>query len=315
MTATIPFLGFDEPFSSWSHFLAAAVFFVASFFLIYRGRGHPGRVAALALYSFTIVFLLSMSATYHLLSVGSTARNVLQRLDHVGIWLLIAGTFTPLHIIGFVGPWRWAILLLIWVVAITILVFETIFFSTFPEWLSLSCYLLLGWVGLLSAVKYWQVHRGTNISYLLLGGVCYSLGAICDFLRWPTLIPGVVGPHEWFHIFVLLGVYYHWRLIYSISDLAISKQLTFLVKVRSKEAFFARAMSENIQIFAQTEEELRTKIFSEIEKKYRPYRLPDAVRIQYIQEEFWSPASGTMTSTIGHVFYRDVKMKKRNAPK
>jgi channel protein (hemolysin III family) len=97
----IPFLGFTDPVSSWSHLLAAVAFFIGAFLLCHRGRGNAARVTSLIVFSLSLVFLFSMSGVFHLLERGGTARAVLQRLDHAGIWVLIAGTFTPIHTILF----------------------------------------------------------------------------------------------------------------------------------------------------------------------------------------------------------------------
>ena len=103
---SIPFIGFSDPISSWSHLLAAPVAFLGGYFLFKRGRGNKVRLFALGLYTFSLIFLFSMSGVYHLLDRGGAARSVLQRLDYAGIWILIAGTFTPIHTILFRKAWR-----------------------------------------------------------------------------------------------------------------------------------------------------------------------------------------------------------------
>src|SRR5947209_1613726 len=103
--------GFYEPFSSASHLLGAGVFLFLGLFLLRRGRGDRARVTYLAVYVFTGVFLLSMSGVYHMHARGGPARQILARLDHAGVFLLIAGTFTPAHGILFRGPLRWGPLL------------------------------------------------------------------------------------------------------------------------------------------------------------------------------------------------------------
>ena len=139
----IPILGFRDPVSSWTHLLAAAAALLGSIYLIKKGRGSNVRVFSLVVYSLSLVFLFAMSGVYHLLDQG-LARDVLQRLDHAGIWVLIAGTFAPTHVILFRGPWRWLILMIVWVIAITGLVLEVVYFKTFPEWLATTLFLGLG---------------------------------------------------------------------------------------------------------------------------------------------------------------------------
>lgn len=215
-----PIPGFADPFSSITHLAGTAVFSVLAFFLIARGRGNGGRMFALAVFAFSAVFLLSMSGVYHLLAVGGTGRMVLQRLDHAGIFLLIAGSFTPVHGILFAGFWRWGFLSLIWVLAITGITLKVIFFDSIPEWLGLSFYLGLGWCGLFSGFLLTRRFNFFFIKPLLYSGLSYSLGGITEFLGWPVLIPGVIGPHELFHVAVIAGIGLHWRFVYRCLDKA-----------------------------------------------------------------------------------------------
>ena len=213
-----PIPGFSEPVSSLTHLIACGVFAVLSYFLVRKGGGHRGRVAALALYAFSTVLLLSVSGAYHLLEPGSAGRAVLQRLDHAAIFALIAGTFTAAHGILFRGPWRWGMIALVWTLAATGITLKTIYFDDFPEWLGLVFYLGLGWVGVVSGFQVWRVHGWRVFQPLLWGGVAYSVGAVFDFLQRPVLIPGVVGPHEVFHVAVIVGVAFHWSFVFRFAD-------------------------------------------------------------------------------------------------
>ncbi|MGD8408072.1 MAG: hemolysin III family protein [Thiohalophilus sp.] len=215
----IPIAGFSEPFSSITHLLAAGVFFVLGIVLMYRGRGHAGRVFALGIFSFSIVFLLAMSGVFHLLEPGGSARAVLQRLDHAGIFFLIAGTFTPIHGLLFTRSLRWGILLFIWAVAITGITLKSIFFEDIPEWLSLALYLGLGWVGALTGILLYRRFHFGFIKYLLLGALAYTIGAVFEYLRYPVLIDGVIGPHELFHVFVLVGISFHFMFVFQFAGI------------------------------------------------------------------------------------------------
>lgn len=205
--------GFNEPFSSLSHLLAAGIFLALGIWLAFQGRPHPGRVASIIIFIFCSVFLLAMSGVYHLLEPGGTGREVLQRLDHAGIFLLIAGTYTPVHSVLFKGWWRWGMLLIIWAMAITSITFKSIYFHEIPEWFSLSLYLGLGWFGSISAFALYRRYGYAFIKPLLYGAIAYSVGAVMEFMRTPELIPGVVGPHELFHVAVLFGLGYHFTFI------------------------------------------------------------------------------------------------------
>lgn len=209
----LPIHGFSEPFSSLSHLFAAAVFLILGVRLINQNRGHTGRMIALGIFIFSAVFLLSMSGVFHLLEHGGHARDVLQRLDHVGIFLLIAGTFTPVHGLLFNGFWCWGMLSLVWFIAITGLILKTIFFTSMPEWLGLSIYLGLGWLGGITAILLYRKYNIHFIKPLFYGAIAYTAGAVIEFLGAPIVLPGILGPHELFHIAVLLGLGFHFLFI------------------------------------------------------------------------------------------------------
>lgn len=214
----LPIPGFSDPFSSLTHLLAAAVFFVLGVALVLRGKGSFKRQILLGLFVFSVVFLLTMSGVYHLLAPGGVAREVMQRLDHVGIFVLIACSFTAVHGVLFRGWRRWGILLVVWVIATAGIVFKTIYFDTMSEWLGLSIYLLMGWIGALTGLLLYRQFGLNFIKLLVYGALAYTSGAVLEFLRIPIVVPGVIGPHELFHVAVLFGIGYHWAFICKLSD-------------------------------------------------------------------------------------------------
>jgi len=213
---TIPIPGFTDPFNSLSHLIGAFIFLIYGVKLIHLARGHRGWVAAVSVFVFSVVFLLSMSGVFHLLDNEGLARAVLRRLDHAAIFGLIAGTFTPVHVILFKGFARWGILVLIWGLAIIGMTIKTIYFHELPEGLGLMFYLGLGWVGIVSAYLTHRLHNLTVIKPLIYGALAYTLGATLEFLKMPVIIPGVIGPHELFHIAVLAGIMWHWNFVTSL---------------------------------------------------------------------------------------------------
>ena len=217
-TLTYPIPGFGDPVSSLTHLLGAAVFACLAPLLLRRGRGDVGRLASLAVFAFSTVLLLSMSGVYHLLPSGTSGRAVLRRLDHGAIFILIAGSFTPLHVILFRGAWRWGPLLFVWLAAAAGVTLKTVFFEDMAESLGLLFYLGMGWVGAISGLELARRHGLAFIGLLFWGGVAYTAGGVLEFLGWPVLIPGVVGPHELFHVGVLLGASLHWMFVYRFAS-------------------------------------------------------------------------------------------------
>ncbi len=220
MTVIYSIPGFSEPVSSLSHLLAAGVFLVLGIFLLRHGRGNRARILSLGVFVFATVFMLAMSGVFHLLQPGGSGRAVLQRLDHASIFVLIAGTFTPIHIILFRGWRRWAVLTLIWLLTITGLTLTTVFFHAMNKQtgLGLLFYLGLGWLGIITAILMYQRYQWRFLPFLLYGAIAYTLGALIDFFRLFNPWPGVIGPHELFHLFVLVGISCHWYLVYCISE-------------------------------------------------------------------------------------------------
>jgi channel protein (hemolysin III family) len=208
-----PLPGFAQPVSSLTHLVGAGVFAGLSLALLKAGRGPRARFAALGVYTLSCVLLLSISGVYRLLPLGSGARAIMARFDHAAIFVLIAGTFTPVLGALLCGPSRWAPLVLIWMAAIFGVVFKTIYFTDFPEWAGLVFYLAMGWMSIVPGIQLWRCYGLDYLWPLIWGGAAYSAGAILEFRRWPVLVPGVVGPHEVFHVAVLIGVSCHWYFV------------------------------------------------------------------------------------------------------
>lgn len=209
--------GFHEPFSAISHLFGAVLFLVLGLLLLRRGRGSTSRLVFLAVYAASCVLLFSMSGVYHMMVRGGTAHAVIGRLDHGAIFLLIAGTFTPVHGLLFRGRLRWGPLLLIWSAALAGITLKAVYYDDVAEGLGLTFYLLLGWLGCLFAVQLARRYGLAFLQPLFWGGLAYSVGAVMDLLRWPVLTPGVIHAHEVFHVAVLLGALCHWVFIWRIA--------------------------------------------------------------------------------------------------
>jgi channel protein (hemolysin III family) len=217
-TAILSIPGFTDPVSSLTHLIAAGVFFVLGVYRLTRTGAGALTVIALGVYVFAVVFALSMSGVFHLLDQASTARMVLRRLDHAGIFFLIAATYTPVHVIQFRGFMRFGVLGIVWAIAIAAIVFKSIFFDSIPEWVSLLMYLGLGWAGLVSAAALWRRFGWRPLRPVVWGAAAYTAGALLEFSGYPVVVPGVLGPHELFHLFVLAGVSLHWVYVWRIAS-------------------------------------------------------------------------------------------------
>jgi channel protein (hemolysin III family) len=210
--------GFHEPFSAMSHLLGAVLFAFLGYGLLLRGRGDRTRLMYLGVYAFACVFLFAMSGVYHMMELGGAARAVLGRLDHSAIFVLIAGTFTPIHGLLFQGWRRWGPLAVIWGGSIAGICLKSIFYDEVAEWVSLSLYLGLGWLGAYGGILVGRRFGFRFIRPLVWGGIAYSVGAVFEFLQWRIIVPRVVHPHDLFHMAVLAGALFHWCFVWQFAD-------------------------------------------------------------------------------------------------
>jgi len=210
----VPIPGFHEPFCAISHLAGALVCAGLAVPLLRRARGSTLRVALLAVFAVSSVFLLSMSGVFHMLDAGSSGRAVLGRLDKAAIFTLIAGTHTPVQGLFFRGRARWGVLVVMWLLAATGITLFSVFYDSLPQGLGTSIYVALGWIAGTAGLVIWRRSGFAEVRLLLLGGVAYSLGAVLLGLDWPTLIPGVFGPHELWHVAVLGALAMHWTYLY-----------------------------------------------------------------------------------------------------
>lgn len=218
MSTIISIPGFTDPFSSISHLVGAGLFAVFSVFLLVRGWGDAMRFASLALFCLGTIFLLSSSGIMHLLGRDGSAYSVMRRVDHAAIFALIACSFTPIHVILFRGRQRWAVLILVWTVAILGIAIKTVYFDAISPAVGTAIYIGMGWIGLLSWLAVVRQYGFQFARPIMWGGLAYTIGGVLDSLHWPVLIPGVIQWHEVFHVAVLVGLGCHWAFIYSIAD-------------------------------------------------------------------------------------------------
>ena len=190
------------------------MFAVLAVVLIRRARGDARRVFALVIFAITSVLLLSMSGVFHMLEDGTTGRHVLGRLDQAAIFALIAGTHTPIQVLFFRGFARWGVLLLMWLIAATGITLFSVYYHSLPHGLGTGVYLAMGWIAGVAGLIVWRREGTLSMHLLILGGLVYSLGAILLGLEWPTLWPGIFGPHELWHVAVLTALALHWRFFF-----------------------------------------------------------------------------------------------------
>ena len=189
------------------HFHQEGFFFAlgACAMLIADAHGTRAVVAAL-IYTVGLAGLLGISALYHRPTWKPDQRRVMRRLDHSAIYLLIAGTFTPMCLMAMPEASGNKLLLLVWIIAL-FGIFQAVFWVSAPKWLIAVLYVAMGWM----VLPFWATLSNDlgaqNFALILAGGVAYTVGAAIYAVRKPDPIPNIFGYHEIFHLLVMIGAF------------------------------------------------------------------------------------------------------------
>ena len=210
--------------SSLTHLVGLIVVLFLSVPLVMSARRSRSTFLFTLQFAFASVLLLTISSIFHMMAVGTPARELMLRLDIAAIFILIASTFTVLHGILFQGWKRWAIIGLLWTISVVGALLRCLFFQSIPGYVGDVIFLLMGWIGAFSAFLLWKDYHWRGVGPVVIGGVCYTVGALMNTFDWPEPIPGIWGAHETFHLFVLAGLGTHWALIWSIADGSFQRQ-------------------------------------------------------------------------------------------
>ena len=213
MDITLALPGIQQPLSSMSHLSGAAVFAWLAVYLLRPVWGSWSRFLAVLVFVLAAISLLVISSMFHMFETGSSARAIMLRIDLVAIFALIAGTFTPIHALLFQGWRRWGVLTVVWSIAILGSAARLIFFESFSEATGAALFLVMGWIGSVTAWCLWRSGHRDLLIPCVAGGLLYSLGAVSNVLNWPTPIPYIWGPHETLHFAVLAGLGCHWLVV------------------------------------------------------------------------------------------------------
>jgi hemolysin III len=201
-------LHFREPVSAWSHALGVVLALPVTLVLLRRGEGSRLKQIGFVVFGLTLAACYGGSTLYHA-AHGTPARLAwYDALDHVGIYLLIAGSVTPVALVVLGGRWRWGILTLAWSLAACGIGMR-LNVRDLPLLVTTALYMVMGWAVLACYFELARVLSPRAMRLALLGGLLYTTGALLNVLHWPVIWPGVVGPHEVFHVFVLAGTTAH----------------------------------------------------------------------------------------------------------
>jgi hemolysin III len=203
---------FRDPISGLTHLFAAVGALCGLVILLIIGFDDATKAISLAIYGLSLVLMFAASATYHLVKAPHRVIEVLRKADHSSIYLLIAGSYTPICLYFFRGFWQWWFLGIIWAMALTGVAIKIVIINA-PRWLTAGIYLLMGWLSVLAVPEMAAAMPVSALIWLVLGGLFFTLGAVVYIRKKPDFYPDVFGFHELWHIFVIIGCACHFIVI------------------------------------------------------------------------------------------------------
>jgi hemolysin III len=200
-----------EPVNGASHLLGLLLAGAGTILLLQLAR-EPAQLVAFAIYGATLILLYGASALYHTLPLAERPLRALRTLDHIAIYFLIAGTYTPVALVTLHGAFGWTLLAAVWLIALAGIPFK-LFFLDAPVWLSTAIYLGMGYMAVLAVVPLARAVSLGGLAWLIAGGIAYTIGAVIYACRRPNPFPGRFGHHEIWHLLVLAGSACHYAFM------------------------------------------------------------------------------------------------------
>ena len=199
-----------DPISGFTH-MAGALLSVAGLVVLVcfaAINATAWHIVSFSIFGASLVLLYTASTLYHLLPVSARGTAILRRIDHMMIYVLIAGTYTPVCLVPLRGAWGWSLLGGIWAIAIVGIILKG-FWMNAPRWLSTLFYMGMGW---LVVIAFWPLVNSIPsgaVWWLVAGGLMYTIGAVIYATKWPRIASKLFGFHEIFHLFVMGGYFHH----------------------------------------------------------------------------------------------------------
>ncbi|MGF7058787.1 PAQR family membrane homeostasis protein TrhA [Brassicibacter mesophilus] len=207
---------FRDPGSALSHLIGAIISVVGLGLLLYTSisNNNAREIVSFSIFGASLILLYTASSVYHIVKGSDKVIKVLRKIDHSMIYVLIAGTYTPICLILLRGKLGYTMLSVIWTLAI-IGIITKIFFINIPRWIYTAIYIIMGWIVVLAVIPLSKAASIKAVLWLFVGGVFYTIGGVIYALKKPNFIPKWLGFHEIFHIFILLGSISHFVFIYN----------------------------------------------------------------------------------------------------
>ncbi|MDH6410339.1 PAQR family membrane homeostasis protein TrhA [Aurantimicrobium minutum] len=211
---SFPHVEVKPTWRGWIHTGTFPLAIAAGIVLIVLADG-PAAKWSSAVFMTTSLLLFGISALYHRFNWSPKTKVMLKRFDHANIFLLIAGTYTPLAVLALPPSKGVLLLVLVWIGATLGIAFR-VFWVHAPRWLYVALYILLGWAAMMYVVDLFQANVAMMV-LVILGGLAYTAGAVIYGMKKPNPIPGVFGFHEIFHTLTVVAFMCHWTAILLIA--------------------------------------------------------------------------------------------------
>lgn len=206
-----------DPGSAITHFIGMMMAMFAATPLILRAMRAPDtvHVISLSIFIVSMILLYAASTTYHTFDLSERTNKILKKLDHCMIFVLIAGSYTPICLIVLHGRTGFMLLALVWSIAILGIIFK-LCRVTCPKWVSSVLYIAMGWVCVLAFTQILNSLPAAAFNWLLAGGIIYTVGGIIYALKLPIFNAHhkYFGSHEIFHLFVMAGSICHFIMMF-----------------------------------------------------------------------------------------------------
>ncbi|MCX8123843.1 MAG: hemolysin III family protein [Spirochaetes bacterium] len=202
----------SELLSFYSHAVGVIIAIVGLVILIFTASTPIIQLLSV-IYGISVIVLFTASTLYHGLKQHEDEDSLWRRLDHMAIFIMIAGTYTPVCYIYLEFGTAMYIIAAQWVLVVLGIIFKLYFFNA-PRIVYTAIYLAMGWMAIIVIKDIINVMDAMSLWYLFLGGVAFTVGALFYIVKWPKKTNGYVGFHEIFHGFILLGAFFHYMMVY-----------------------------------------------------------------------------------------------------
>ena len=205
-----------DPISALTHFIAFLAAILATPVLLVHAawqRADLSTLISLGIFMISMVLLYGASTAYHSFSLTDRGNRVLKKLDHTMIFLLIAGSYTPVCVVSLRGMVGFQLLTLVWSFAAAGVIFK-LCWVTCPKWVSSVIYIAMGWLCVTAMPQILSELSAAAFGWLLAGGLSYTVGGVVYAIKPRALHQKAFGPHEVFHLFVMGGSLCHFIFMY-----------------------------------------------------------------------------------------------------